>query len=86
MGREATQVESLSTVCEVPHQIAPPPHLVDGLETALLAAALDPVVGPEVLHILQHELDPGGNFALLDDLSHPDEVLINELLREVHDQ
>ena len=28
-----------------------PTHLVNGLETAFLAAALDPVVGPQVLHI-----------------------------------
>ena len=27
-------------------------HLVNGLEAALLAAPLDPVIGPEVLHVL----------------------------------
>ena len=57
-------------------------HLVDSLETALLAAPLDPVIGPEVLHILQHESDSCRHLALLDNLGNPVEVLINALLWE----
>ena len=39
-------------LCVTFHSTALPSHLVDGLQTALLSAALDPAVGPQVLHIL----------------------------------
>lgn len=61
---------------------SPSRHLVNGLEAALLAAPLDPVIGPEVLHVLQHESDPCRHLALLDNLGNPVEVLINTLLWE----
>ena len=74
--RRKDSVSSIST------SSFPSRHLVNSLETALLAAPLDPVIGSEVLHILQHESDPCRHLALLDNFGNPVEVLINALLWE----
>ena len=43
-------------------------HLVYGLESAGLVQSGHPLIPPQLLHILQHELDPGWDLAFLDDV------------------
>lgn len=51
-----------------------------GLELLVLTDTRDPVVVPQVLHVLKHELDASRNLALLDDLCNALEVGVNPVL------